>query len=135
MAKPRSPTLSSDSSDYSRHERFASGLPIVLRVQVLSCCDLPAADSNGKSDPWVVLLGILPLLRTHTAFWATRYVIIKFGDQVKRTRVINETLDPVYGSDAIFDIYISEDDVKAKGALLHLTVMDKDLIRGKYGIT
>lgn len=73
-------------------------------------------------------------ISTHTVIYVASYVIIKFGDQIKKTRVISETLDPVYDSDAIFDIYISEDDVKVKGALLHFTVMDKDLFKGEYDV-
>ncbi|KAH9054985.1 C2 domain-containing protein [Lactarius vividus] len=92
----------------------------VLRVQVLSCQDLVARDSNGKSDP---------------------YVIVSLMGKQSKTPVCKKNLNPVYkAKEATFDFPIYMSLVNKHGTLaLEFTVWDKDLIGkddflGKYAL-
>ncbi|KAH8983987.1 C2 domain-containing protein [Lactarius hatsudake] len=80
---------------------------VVLRVQVLSCQDLEAKDSNGKSDP---------------------YVVVSLMGKQSKTPVCKRNLNPVYeAKEATFDfpIYMS---LVNKLSTLEFAVWDKDLI-------
>ncbi|KAH8977814.1 C2 domain-containing protein [Lactarius hatsudake] len=80
---------------------------VVLRVQVLSCQDLAAKDSNGKSDP---------------------YVVVSLMGKQSKTPVSKKNLNPVYkAKEATFDfpIYMS---LVNKFSTLEFAVWDKDLI-------
>ncbi|KAH9173700.1 C2 domain-containing protein [Lactarius sanguifluus] len=80
---------------------------VVLRVQVLSCQDLAAKDSNGKSDP---------------------YVVVSLMGKQSKTPVSKKNLNPVYkAKEATFDfpIYMS---LVNKLSTLEFAVWDKDLI-------
>ncbi|EJD44517.1 hypothetical protein AURDEDRAFT_88100 [Auricularia subglabra TFB-10046 SS5] len=83
----------------------------ILRVQVLGCKNLAAADRNGKSDP---------------------YVVVTFQRQRKKTPVMHKTLDPVYAKDATFDFPVYQSVVERLGTLLELVVWDKDLLGKDY---
>ncbi|KAK1370183.1 Synaptotagmin-4 [Heracleum sosnowskyi] len=68
----------------------------VLSVTVISAEDLPAVDLNGKSDPFVIL-------------------IMKKTEEKKKTRVVHNTLDPVWNQtfdfvveDALHDLLLVE---------------------------
>jgi|EP01046_Picozoa_sp_COSAG06_P003131 hypothetical protein len=71
-----------------------------LTVDVAKCVGLLAADTNGKSDP---------------------YVKLTMGDQSKQTKVQSKTLDPVFSESFTFDIQADAD-----SWLLTLEVYDKD---------
>ncbi|KAH9033172.1 C2 domain-containing protein [Lactarius deliciosus] len=78
----------------------------VLRVQVLSCQDLVAKDSNGKSDP---------------------YVVVSLMGKQSKTPVCKKNLNPVYkAKEATFDfpLYMS---LVNKLSTLEFAVWDKDL--------
>ncbi|KAI9439612.1 C2 domain-containing protein [Lactarius indigo] len=78
---------------------------VTLRVQVLSCQNLEAKDSNGKSDPYVV--------------------VSLMGKQYK-TPVCKRNLNPVYKpKDATFDFPIYMSQVNVLGTL-EFNVWDKD---------
>lgn len=80
---------------------------VVLRVQVLSCQDLVAKDSNGKSDP---------------------YVVVSFMGKQSKTPVCKKNLNPVYkAKEATFDFPIYMSLVNKLGTL-EFAVWDKDLI-------
>ncbi|GFQ00455.1 synaptotagmin-4 [Phtheirospermum japonicum] len=73
----------------------------VLSVTVVSAEDLPATDFMGKSDPFVVLT-------------------MKKSDQKNKTRVLNDTLNPVWNQ--TFDFVVED----ALHELLMLEVYDHD---------
>ncbi|KAG8776582.1 hypothetical protein FRC12_000836 [Ceratobasidium sp. 428] len=80
---------------------------ILLKVQIVGCKDLRAADSNGKSDPFVVL---------------------SFAGKRQQTPVIKKTLYPEFPpkeSTFTFPLYFST--IGSLGPL-ELIVWDKDLI-------
>ncbi|KAH8978798.1 C2 domain-containing protein [Lactarius hatsudake] len=80
---------------------------VVLRVQVLSCQDLEAKDSNGKSDP---------------------YVVVSLMGKQSKTPVCKENLNPIYkAKEATFDfpLYMS---LVNKLSTLEFAVWDKDPI-------
>ncbi|KAL4245597.1 Phosphatidylserine decarboxylase proenzyme 2 [Abortiporus biennis] len=84
---------------------------VLLRVQILSCKDLLAKDSNGYSDPYVVVI----VLRDR-----------------KQTPAIKRTCNPVYSAkDATFDfpIYLS---LAEKLGSLELVIWDKDTFKKDY---
>ncbi|KAH9173686.1 C2 domain-containing protein [Lactarius sanguifluus] len=84
---------------------------VVLRVQVLSCNNLEAKDSNGKSDP---------------------FVVVSLLDKPFKTPVCKRDLNPKYESkDATFDfpIYMS---LAHKLGTLKFDVWDKDLIKNDH---
>ncbi|KAI9439596.1 C2 domain-containing protein [Lactarius indigo] len=78
---------------------------VTLRVQVLSCQDLEAKDSNGKSDP---------------------YVVVSLMGKKSKTPVCKRNLNPVYKpKDATFDFPIYKSLVNKLGTL-EFNVWDKD---------
>ncbi|KAH7100949.1 C2 domain-containing protein [Auriculariales sp. MPI-PUGE-AT-0066] len=84
----------------------------VLRVQVIGCKELPAADMNGKSDPYVVLI---------------------FARQRQKTPVISKTLTPVYDpKTATFDFPMYASVLEKVGSLVEVVVWDKDVIGKDY---
>ncbi|KAH8983812.1 C2 domain-containing protein [Lactarius hatsudake] len=84
---------------------------VILRVQVISCRDLEAKDSNGFSDPYVVVSGL--------------------GKQFQ-TPVCERNLNPTYEpKDATFDFPIYKSLVHKLGTI-KFVVWDKDLIRDDY---
>ncbi|KAH9014405.1 C2 domain-containing protein [Lactarius hengduanensis] len=94
---------SSDSSTPNRGEAPV----VVLRVQVLSCQDLVAKDSNGKIDP---------------------YVVVSLMGKQSKTPVCKKNLNPVYkAKEATFDFPIYMSLVNKLGTL-DFSVWDKDLI-------
>jgi Ca2+-dependent lipid-binding protein len=54
-----------------------------LSIKVKEAKGIPAADSNGKSDP---------------------YVVLTIGGQKKKTKIIHKTLEPKWYEDFRFDI-------------------------------
>ncbi|KAG9156024.1 hypothetical protein Leryth_012091 [Lithospermum erythrorhizon] len=76
----------------------------VLSITVISAENLPSADFLGKSDPFVVL-------------------IMKKSDQRKKTRVLNNTLNPVWNQ--TFD-FVVEDGLHE---LLVVEIWDHDVFR------
>ncbi|KAH8977818.1 C2 domain-containing protein [Lactarius hatsudake] len=86
---------------------------VILRVQVLSCHDLKAKDSNGYSDP---------------------FVIVSILGKQSSTPVCKRSLNPVYEQkDATFDfpIHISESFLNMLGTL-NFAVWDQDTIRNDF---
>ncbi|KAH0790357.1 C2 domain containing protein [Histomonas meleagridis] len=59
----------------------------MLEVYVSSACNLPSADSNGYSDPYVEI-------------WSDEIPLSPRDDKIffKKTKVQNKTLDPVWDS-------------------------------------
>ncbi|KAF8323255.1 hypothetical protein DL93DRAFT_2223196 [Clavulina sp. PMI_390] len=99
-------------STTSDHANEAETPIATLRVQVVSCRDLPAADMNGYSDP---------------------YVVLHFGDQRFKTPVIKKSLNPKWtAKDATFDFPVYASAVETRGALVELVVWDKDTIGKDY---
>ncbi|KZV90637.1 hypothetical protein EXIGLDRAFT_115009 [Exidia glandulosa HHB12029] len=85
---------------------------VILRVQVVGCEDLPAADANGKSDP---------------------YVVVTFVGKRFKTPVIQKNLNPLYNAkDATFDFPVYASVVEKIGSLVEFVVWDKDLIGKDY---
>ncbi|KAI9439607.1 C2 domain-containing protein [Lactarius indigo] len=84
---------------------------VILRMQVLSCRDLEAKDSNGLSDPYVIVSGL--------------------GKRFK-TPVCKCNLNPVYEpKDATFDFPIYKSLVHKPGTL-KFVVWDEDPISDDY---
>ncbi|TFY74327.1 hypothetical protein EWM64_g9683, partial [Hericium alpestre] len=84
---------------------------VLLRVQILGCCDLLAKDRGGSSDPFVVV-----------SVLSKRY----------HTPVVKRNVNPVYtAKDATFDfpIYLS---LAEKLGVVELVVWDKDTFRKDY---
>ncbi|XP_078347490.1 BAI1-associated protein 3-like isoform X1 [Oculina patagonica] len=81
-----------------------------LQVEVLNAKNLPPLDTNGLCDPYVTV-ELLP-----EEF---------FGNEVKKTEVIKNTLFPLF--DEQFDFDVEPELLKETGACLHLTVMDYDV--------
>ena len=52
-----------------------------VQIEVISATGIPAADLNGKSDP---------------------YVVVKFGPRTLKTRSISKTLNPVWNQSLHF---------------------------------
>jgi Ca2+-dependent lipid-binding protein len=77
--------------------------PHVVELEILRCSELPAADKNNLSDPYV----------TCESRTASGVVVKRF-----RTAIVRETLDPVFDKRFRF---------RARGAVaLHFRVMDAD---------
>ncbi|KAG7087240.1 hypothetical protein E1B28_013220 [Marasmius oreades] len=103
-SKNNTPTHSRPGS--SSGERKALAL---LRVQVISCSNLLAKDSNGYSDPYVALI---------------------FGQSKQQTPTISKTLNPIYDTkESTFDFPIGSTGVD--GAL-EMVVWDKDILGKDY---
>ncbi|KAH9013838.1 C2 domain-containing protein [Lactarius pseudohatsudake] len=84
---------------------------VILRMQILSCRDLEARDSNGFSDPYVIVSGL-----------GKRF----------QTPVCERTLNPVYEpKDATFDFPIYKSLLHQSGTL-SFVVWDKDRFRDDY---
>ncbi|THD28058.1 hypothetical protein D915_001132 [Fasciola hepatica] len=84
-----------------------------LLVDVISASGLTPLDSNGLSDPFV----IVDLLPTHI-----------FGTSSKqaRTRVIKNNLDPVFNER--FEFSVTSDEMHHPAACVVFVVMDRDLL-------
>ncbi|KZV83403.1 hypothetical protein EXIGLDRAFT_701460 [Exidia glandulosa HHB12029] len=110
-------TLSKRFSSHRGDRRQVTPLPdekpvLVLRVQVLGCKGLEAADWNGKSDP---------------------YVVATFQRQRQKTPVIQKNLNPTWNAkDATFDFPIYQSVAERLGTLLELVVWDKDMLSKDY---
>ncbi|CAE7135544.1 unnamed protein product [Rhizoctonia solani] len=87
--------------------RLEGELPaVLLKIQIVGCKDLRAADSNGKSDP---------------------FVVISFAGQRESTPVINKTLYPEWApKDATFTFPLYLSTIGSQGSI-ELVVWDKDL--------
>ncbi|KDQ16140.1 hypothetical protein BOTBODRAFT_157427 [Botryobasidium botryosum FD-172 SS1] len=84
----------------------------ILRVRILGCKNLTAADWNGKSDP---------------------YVSVTFARQKFKTPVISRNLNPIYQpKDATFDFPIYSSVVEKIGANIEVIVWDKDVVGKDY---
>ncbi|XP_020607339.1 BAI1-associated protein 3-like isoform X2 [Orbicella faveolata] len=81
-----------------------------LQVEVLNAKNLPPLDTNGLCDPYVTV-ELLP-----EEF---------FGNEVKKTEIIKNTLYPLF--DEQFDFDVEPELLKETGACLHMTVMDYDV--------
>ncbi|KAA1476264.1 hypothetical protein DENSPDRAFT_884196 [Dentipellis sp. KUC8613] len=84
---------------------------VILRVQVLGCCDLLAKDRGGSSDP---------------------FVVVSVLSRRQQTPVVKRSTNPVYAAkDATFDfpIYLSLAD---KLGVVELVVWDKDMLKKDY---
>jgi phosphatidylserine decarboxylase len=98
-----------------------------LKVQVCSCKDLLAMDSNGKSDPCVFPPPFYPLANSFPS-----YVVVSFLRKREKTPYIKATLDPVYPpKDATFEFPVFLSLAETMGAL-ELIVWDKDMIGSDY---
>jgi len=98
-----------------------------LKVQVCSCKDLLAMDSNGKSDPYVFLLS--PYLPANSS---SSYVVVSLLRKREKTPYIKATLDPVYPpKDATFEFPVFLSLAETMGAL-ELVVWDKDMFGSDY---
>ena len=84
--------------------RINTGSRGVLKIHLKKGVGLKAADLNGKSDP---------------------YVILTCGKEVKKSKIIYKTLDPVW-NEMIEISTLSFDEVLRNG--LHMKVMDKDTL-------
>ncbi|KAI9439628.1 C2 domain-containing protein [Lactarius indigo] len=99
------------SSEHMQHTPYPGEAPVILRVQILSCHDLEAKDSNGLSDPYVVVSGL--------------------GRQFQ-TPVCERNLNPDYEpKDATFDFPVYKPLVHKLGTL-KFVVWDKDKICDDY---
>jgi Ca2+-dependent lipid-binding protein len=97
-------TLSKDASPGSGKPKLVD-LPVTykLSVKAVSASNLPAADTNGLSDPYVVLQ--------------------LAGSKVKvQSRVIDDTLNPIWNEVELDGYFIGSDS-------LTITVMDHDRTR------
>ncbi|KAH7100945.1 hypothetical protein BKA62DRAFT_619360 [Auriculariales sp. MPI-PUGE-AT-0066] len=84
----------------------------VLRIQIIGCKELRAADINGKSDP---------------------YVAVTVARQRQKTPVSPKTLAPTYDpKSATFDFPLYATVLQKVGSLLELVVWDKDVIGKDY---
>ncbi|KAH8991212.1 C2 domain-containing protein [Lactarius akahatsu] len=84
---------------------------VVLRVQVLSCNDLEAKDSNGKSDP---------------------FVVVSLSGERFKTRVCKRNLNPEYEPESAtfdFPIYMS---LAHRLGTLKFVVWDEDRIKNDH---
>lgn len=103
-----------DDQDVACLRRFYSARPAptppcdgTLTVVVIRCSNLLAADSNGKSDPFVTLL--------------------LSGSEKVQTRVLNKTLDPVFNEK--FEMQVEAESAAKDGRLeLVITAIDKDTV-------
>ncbi|KAF9508289.1 hypothetical protein BS47DRAFT_243143 [Hydnum rufescens UP504] len=96
-------SFSSSTSSKSAVSDFSDGEAplVILKVQVIGCTNLPAADLNGKSDP---------------------YVVLTFGQQRVKTPPIKRTLNPKYlAKDATFELPIYASEVGRYGGFLTLS--------------
>ncbi|KAF8329149.1 uncharacterized protein EI90DRAFT_3017385 [Cantharellus anzutake] len=103
----------SDKSGVSDHLTIDGEFPLaILKVQILGCTNLPAADLNGKSDP---------------------YVSLEFGGRKVKTTVIKNQLNPRWpAKDATFEFPIYSSAIKRTGAFFNMVVWDKDMIGKDY---
>ncbi|KAF8674083.1 Phosphatidylserine decarboxylase proenzyme 3 [Rhizoctonia solani] len=78
---------------------------VLLRIQIVGCKDLRAADSNGKSDP---------------------FVVISFAGKRLQTPVVNKTLYPEWApKDATFTFPLYLSTIGSQGSI-ELVIWDKD---------
>ncbi|CUA68523.1 phosphatidylserine decarboxylase [Rhizoctonia solani] len=78
---------------------------VMLKIQIVGCKDLRAADSNGKSDP---------------------FVVISFAGKRVQTPVINKTLYPEWApKDATFTFPLYLSTIGSQGSI-ELIIWDKD---------
>ena len=103
-----------DDQDVACLRRFYSARPAptppcdgTLTVVVNRCSDLLAADSNGKSDPFVTLQ-------------------LSGSDTKVQTSVHNKTLDPVFNEK--FEMQVTESATKDGRLELVITAIDKDTV-------
>lgn len=125
-------SFTSSSSSRSAASEYSSSdveAPLaVLKVQVVGCTNLPAADSNGSSDPWVFIVPSATVNRL-TLVAQCRYVVLTFGGQRVKTPVIKKTLSPRYlAKDATFELPVYNSAIETRGAFLDFVVWDKDLV-------
>lgn len=78
---------------------------VLLKIQIVGCKDLRAADSNGKSDP---------------------FVVVSFAGKRLQTPVINKTLYPEWAAkDATFTFPLYLSTIGSQGSI-ELIIWDKD---------
>ncbi|GAA56792.1 BAI1-associated protein 3 [Clonorchis sinensis] len=84
-----------------------------LIVEVRSASGLLPLDSNGLSDPFVVV----DLLPRH---------IFKVSPKQMRTRIVKNSLDPIFNEQ--FEFTATEDELKHPSACLAFVIMDHDIL-------
>eukprot|EP00899_Mesostigma_viride_P022424 jgi/Mesvir1/3366/Mv04260-RA.1 len=109
---------------------FRDVKPTKLKITVHEARDLIAKDSNGKSDP---------------------YVILSIGNETHKTRFIPKTLNPVWETEVVFDVhdpqtevlevslwdhdYGFRDDFLGKATLRLAEILIKDSKDGEAGLS
>uniref|UniRef100_A0ACD5ZQ93 Uncharacterized protein n=1 Tax=Avena sativa TaxID=4498 RepID=A0ACD5ZQ93_AVESA len=99
--------LKTESNGFDVNQRKNVIVRGVLSVTVISAEDIPAMDVMGKADPFVVLY-------------------LKKGETKKKTRVVTETLNPIWNQ--IFDFVVED----ALHDLLMVEVWDHDTFGKDY---
>ncbi|CEL55676.1 phosphatidylserine decarboxylase [Rhizoctonia solani AG-1 IB] len=103
---PKGITSSRSGRTRSKVTQLEGELPaVLLRIQIVGCKDLRAADSNGKSDP---------------------FVVVSFAGKRMQTPVIPKTLYPEWApKDAIFTFPLYFSTIGSQGSI-ELIIWDKD---------
>ncbi|KAG8730844.1 hypothetical protein FRC11_005658 [Ceratobasidium sp. 423] len=98
--------IKSSKAGRTRAKVIEGELPaVLLRIQIVGCKDLRAADSNGKSDP---------------------FVVVSFAGKRVQTPVINKTLYPEWApKDATFTFPLYLSTIGSQGSI-ELVIWDKD---------
>lgn len=65
----------------------------------MKCCNLPAGDSDGKSDPYLMFLWDSPNLQTESKSLFDQLRKLWMGQSWPRTEYISKTLDPDWGDE------------------------------------
>lgn len=109
--------------EYMGHLAFRAGYKDITKgtiniiVKILSAQNLPKQDYSGLCDPFVVI-ELCP-----QAMFP--------GFKMQRTRIIYQTLDPVWDENFVF-ANLPSSILTIKGAVLHFRVMDKDTVTSEF---
>jgi hypothetical protein len=104
--------------------RLIGDLEIVFRK--LRCSNLPAGDSDGKSDPYVMFLWDSVDLHTDNNAFMDKLRELWIGHSWPRTKYISKTLNPYWKGERV-RLRASDTSI-GHGAMLFIAVIDYDVV-------